>query len=164
MSVKATMDGPVRIRGVGATHSVRSAPALQDQPGYDEVIATLRALADPNRLRILDFLMQGDSCNCELNENLGLPPNLLSHHLRVLREAGLITSRRDAVDGRWIYYSVDRAAIQHWRTWFGWFLDPERVQERALLCGPEGMLAACSPHGEAENSACASPAQGRRCR
>ena len=132
--------------------------------GQEAVIAMLRALADPNRLRIFDFLMQGDSCNCELNENLGLPPNLLSHHLRVLREAGLITSRRDAVDGRWIYYAVNRAAIQHWRTWFSWFLDPERVQERTMLCGPEGLLRAGSQPGEAEGNACASQPHGRRCR
>jgi ArsR family transcriptional regulator len=95
-------------------------------------------LADPNRLRIFKLLMQGDSCNCELNEKLGLPPNLLSHHLRVLREAGLVQSRHDAVDARWIYYTVNKAAAQRWQTWFYELLDPARVQGRACLCGPEG--------------------------
>jgi ArsR family transcriptional regulator len=111
-------------------------------PAPEETVAVLKALADPNRLRIFDLLMQGDSCNCELTEKLGLPPNLLSHHLRVLREAGLIDSRRDAVDGRWIYYSANRNAVSHWRAWFGKFLDPARIQERAVLCGPEGQHAA----------------------
>ena len=96
-----------------------------------------KALADPNRLRILDTLMRGVSCNGELNDELGLPPNLLSHHLRVLRKAGLITSRRDVVDGRWIYYAVDLREIERWRHWFSDFLDPARVQPRCL-CGPEG--------------------------
>lgn len=154
-------DSVIHNRGSSVARDTRT---LDAQPRHDEVIGVLRALADPNRLRIFDFLMQGDSCNCELNENLGLPANLLSHHLRVLREAGLIHSRRDAVDGRWIYYSVDRATIRRWRTWFGWFLDPERVQERAMLCGPEGMLAAGSTEGASRNSECASPAQGRKCR
>jgi ArsR family transcriptional regulator len=154
-------DGMIRGREPRAAHD---AGTLDGQPGHDEVIGVLRALADPNRLRIFDFLMQGDSCNCELNENLGLPANLLSHHLRVLREAGLINSRRDAIDGRWIYYSVDRGAIRRWRTWFGWLLDPERVQERAMLCGPEGMLTAGSPQGALVNSECASPGRERRCR
>jgi ArsR family transcriptional regulator len=99
--------------------------------------AIFKALADPNRLRILDTLMHGVSCNGELNDRLGLPPNLLSHHLRVLRKAGLINSRRDVVDGRWIYYSVDLDEIGRWRHWFGDFLDPARVQPRCL-CGPEG--------------------------
>ena len=99
--------------------------------------ALFKALADPNRLRILDTLMRGVSCNGELNDRLGLPPNLLSHHLGVLRKAGLITSRRDVVDGRWIYYAVDLREIERWRHWFNAFLDPARVQPRCL-CGPEG--------------------------
>jgi ArsR family transcriptional regulator len=108
------------------------------EQSLEEVAAILKSLADPNRLRIFDILMQGDSCNCELNEKLGLPPNLLSHHLRVLREAGLVRSRRDAVDGRWIYYAVNKKVVTHWRAWFNEFLDPARVRERVVLCGPEG--------------------------
>ena len=81
--------------------------------------------------------MKGDSCNCELRDNLGLPPNLLSHHLRVLSEAGLVSSRRDKIDGRWIYYTVDRKAAARWQAWFSEFLDPARIQER-IVCGPEG--------------------------
>ena len=82
-----------------------------DTQTLEEVAAILKALSDQNRLRILDVLMQGISCNGELNDRLGLPPNLLSHHLRVLREAGLVTSRRDVIDGRWIYYEVDKEAV-----------------------------------------------------
>ncbi len=70
----------------------------------DNILARLKALAEANRLRIFDRLMQGDSCNCELGAALDLAPNLLSHHLRVLGTAGLVASRRDRVDGRWIYY------------------------------------------------------------
>jgi ArsR family transcriptional regulator len=110
----------------------------------DEAVVVLQALADANRLRILDLLMQGDSCNCELNERLGLPPNLLSHHLRVLRQAGLVRSRRDTVDGRWIYYVVSKEALASWRGWFQEFLDPARVRERLVLCGPEGQQQAAA--------------------
>ena len=102
-----------------------------------------KALADPNRLRILDTLMQGISCNGELNERLGLPPNLLSHHLGVLKKAGLISSRRDVVDGRWIYYAVNQAVVAEWRSWMSDFLNPARVQPRCL-CGPEGEQGAMS--------------------
>ena len=105
-----------------------------------ELAAILKALSDPNRLRIFSELMNGDSCNGELKEKLELPPNLLSHHLRILNEAGLINSRRDRIDGRWIYYSVDREAAAHWQSWFSQFLDPSRIQERPV-CGPEGQLA-----------------------
>jgi ArsR family transcriptional regulator len=103
-----------------------------------EATAVLKALADPNRLRIFKLLMHGDSCNGELNERLGLPPNLLSHHLRVLREAGLIRSRHDTLDARWIYYSVDKEAAWRWQSWLNELLNPARIQERLCLCGPEG--------------------------
>jgi ArsR family transcriptional regulator len=120
-----------------------------DTQTLEEVAAILKALSDQNRLKILDVLMEGISCNGELNDRLGLPSNLLSHHLRVLREAGLVTSRRDVIDGRWIYYEVDKETVTRWQSWFTDFLNPARLQERPL-CGPEGqelaidgVLAAC---------------------
>lgn len=111
----------------------------QDEAQLAEATAVLKALSEPNRLRILGTLMTGDSCNNELRDMLGLAPNLLSHHLRVLEKAGLVHSRRDRVDGRWIYYSVDRPAAGYWQAWFTHFLDPARIQERPV-CGPEGQL------------------------
>lgn len=110
-----------------------------------EIIMVLKALADPNRLRIFDLLLQGDSCNCELKERLGLASNLLSHHLRTLKEAGLVQDRRDVIDGRWIYYTVNKDAVTRWHAWFNHFLDPSRIQERAVLCGPEGAKQAPLP-------------------
>ena len=102
-----------------------------------EITAVLKTLGEPNRLRIFATLMNGDSCNCELQEMLDLAPNLLSHHLRSLEKAGLVHSRRDTVDGRWIYYSVDRAAASRWHHWFADFFDPMHIHERPV-CGPEG--------------------------
>jgi ArsR family transcriptional regulator len=102
-----------------------------------EATVVFKALSDPNRLRIFAELMSGDSCNCELGDTLGLAPNLLSHHLKVLEKAGLVESRRDVVDGRWIYYSIDPQAASHWQRWFNHFLDPSRIRDRAV-CGPEG--------------------------
>ncbi len=103
-------------------------------------IATIfKALADPNRLLIFSTIMTGDTCNCELKDNLGLAPNLLSHHLKVLEKAGLVNSRRDVVDGRWVYYAVNRENITDWHGWFASFFDPARIQTRRP-CGPEGQL------------------------
>jgi ArsR family transcriptional regulator, arsenate/arsenite/antimonite-responsive transcriptional repressor len=115
-------------------------PSLAAEEDNVEVVAAvLKALGEPNRLRIFAELMKGDTCNAELNGALGLAPNLLSHHLRVLSETGLVTSRRDRVDGRWIYYSVERQAAARWQQWFADFLDPARIRERAV-CGPEGQM------------------------
>lgn len=110
-----------------------------NEPEMNEITAVLKALSDPNRLRIFSELMAGDSCNNELMDKLDLRANLLSHHLKVLSEAGLITSRRDRIDGRWIYYTVDREAADQWHQWFNSFFDPNRIQKR-VVCGPEGQL------------------------
>jgi ArsR family transcriptional regulator len=110
-----------------------------DEHEMKEITAVLKALSDPNRLRIFSELMTGDSCNNELMDKLDLRANLLSHHLKVLSEAGLITSRRDRIDGRWIYYTVDREAAAQWHQWVSNFFDPNRIQER-VVCGPEGQL------------------------
>ena len=56
--------------------------------------ARFNALADPARLAILERLGTGTRCVCELRDDLGLAPNLLSYHLRILREAGLVEGER----------------------------------------------------------------------
>lgn len=98
----------------------------------------LRVLAEPKRLLIFHLLMEGVQCNCELGESLEMAPNLISHHLRVLREAGLIDMERDPVDSRWIYYSVNLQALRELNQAFGLFFDLQRIKPRRLTCGPQG--------------------------
>ena len=98
----------------------------------------LKVLAEPNRLLIFHFLMEGVQCNCELGDGLQMAPNLISHHLRVLREAGLVDVERDAVDARWMYYSINRKALEDLNHAWGTFFDPQRIKPRRLTCGPQG--------------------------
>jgi ArsR family transcriptional regulator len=98
----------------------------------------LKVLAEPNRLLIFHQLMEGLQCNCELGEHLQMAPNLISHHLRVLREAGLIDVERDALDARWIYYSINRQALEVLNQAWDSFFDPLRIKPRRLTCGPQG--------------------------
>ena len=98
----------------------------------------LKVLAEPNRLLIFHFLMEGVQCNCELGEGLQMAPNLISHHLRVLREAGLINVERDAVDARWMYYSINHQALEELNQAWGAFFDLQRIKPRRLTCGPQG--------------------------
>ncbi len=69
----------------------------------------LKALSDNTRLGIVLFLASGDKCVCEIFEELKLPQNLVSHHLGILRQSGLIINRRE---GKWIYYSLNRERIK----------------------------------------------------
>ncbi len=79
----------------------------------------LKVLAEPKRLLIFNLLMEGVQCNCELGDFLEMPPNLISHHLSKLRAAGLVDAERDPVDSRWVYYSVNRAALDELNKAFG---------------------------------------------
>jgi ArsR family transcriptional regulator len=100
----------------------------------------LKVLAEPKRLLILHLLMEGVQCNCELGDALDMPPNLISHHLRILREAGLVDVERDALDARWVYYSINRATLDELNEAFGVFFDPDRIKPRRPTCGPQGAL------------------------
>lgn len=107
-----------------------------DTVNIDELAAQLKVMAEPRRLHILQTLMDGYQCNCELGDVLKMPPNLISHHLRVLREAGLILMERDQQDARWVYYSINVEAMARLSAQFGLFFDPARIKPRRNTCGP----------------------------
>lgn len=86
-----------------------------------DVVETLKALADPTRLRILELLKsRGRSCcdliarnepglcACDIETAVGLSQAAVSHHMGLLRRAGLVDAQKR---GRWVYYSRNEAAI-----------------------------------------------------
>ena len=62
------------------------------------------ALADETRLRIVDLLREGERCVCDLQDWLGMSQSALSFHLKTMKDAGLLTDRRQ---GRWVYYRLN---------------------------------------------------------
>jgi ArsR family transcriptional regulator len=82
-------------------------PADEDRA---RAVAALRfrALGEETRLRILELLVGGEASVTELTAGLGIGQSLMSHHLRILRDAGLVADRRD---GRWIHYSIAEPAL-----------------------------------------------------
>lgn len=77
-----------------------------DDEAATEMAPVMAALADPVRLRIVSMLAaapEGNACGCDLEGPLGLTQPTVSHHLKVLREAGLIEGERR---GRWIHYGI----------------------------------------------------------
>jgi ArsR family transcriptional regulator len=74
-----------------------------------ELVLKCHALADETRFRIVELLMEGERCVCDLMEELQAAQSRLSFHLRTLRDAGLVTDRRD---GRWNYYSLNAEAFE----------------------------------------------------
>lgn len=66
-------------------------------------VSLLAAVADPVRWSVLQRLAEAPSCVCNLQEHVPIAANLLSYHLKVLREAGLVTTSRR---GRWVDYAL----------------------------------------------------------
>jgi ArsR family transcriptional regulator len=85
-------------------------PPLASEPlsraGADEMAVLFKAVADPVRLRLLSLIAchpGGESCVCDLTPAFDMTAPSVSYHLKILREAGLITSERR---GTWVYYRV----------------------------------------------------------
>ena len=76
-----------------------------------EVASMFKALSDPVRLRLLTLIAchdGGEACVCDLIDAFEVSPPTISHHLKVLREAGMVAAERR---GTWIYYRIVPAAI-----------------------------------------------------
>ena len=116
------------------------APVLRDELAKrdaDELASRFRALGDPGRLRLLSFLAAqpgGEACVCHLTEPIGLSQPTVSHHLRVLCEAGLLERERR---GTWMYYR----------------LLPERMAELREALAPPARLPAARPRRAAGRAA-----------
>ena len=74
------------------------------------------ALSDETRLRIIDLLRGGERCVCELTDALDAAQSRLSFHLKVLKDAKLVTDRRE---GRWSYYALDMEAFEQLEEFVG---------------------------------------------
>jgi ArsR family transcriptional regulator len=97
-------------------------PLLQgplDQQEADRLAKALKTIADPARLRLLSLIQaqpDGEACVCHLTEPLGLSQPTVSHHLKVLRTAGLVERERR---GSWAYYRVVPEALDTLREILG---------------------------------------------
>ena len=98
-----------------ATDEACCTPAGPPAFGADEAqqkALVFKALADPNRLRLLSIVKadaSGESCVCDLTEPLELGQPTVSHHLKILVEAGLLHREKR---GTWAYYSLVPGALE----------------------------------------------------
>ena len=70
----------------------------------EEIAAICKAMSDINRLRIIEMLIQGEKCGCNLLDELQVTQPTLSHHMKVLSDCGLVISKKD---GKWQHYSIN---------------------------------------------------------
>ena len=69
-----------------------------------EYLRVFKAIADVNRIRILEILCNGEYCACVLLDDLNISQPTLSHHMKILCDSGIVNSRRE---GKWNYYSIN---------------------------------------------------------
>ncbi len=88
------------------------------RPEAERIAAVARALADPVRVQLVDVLRKhpGKACVCELVPLFDLSQPTVSHHLKVLRDAGIVASEKQ---GLWVYYHVLPEALEELRAWLG---------------------------------------------
>jgi ArsR family transcriptional regulator, arsenate/arsenite/antimonite-responsive transcriptional repressor len=89
-------------------------PTLEPADAH-ELAALFKALADPTRVAIVNRLASAECCVCDLTDAFDLSQPTVSHHLRILREAGLVESERR---GTWAYYRLVPEAIEQLRAVF----------------------------------------------
>ena len=86
--------------------SLKSIPSDEDVKSQAEFF---KAISDPARVKVIYALAKSELCVCELMEIIGMQQTIVSHHLKVLKYAKIISDRKS---GKWIYYSLtDRRAI-----------------------------------------------------
>jgi len=80
---------------------------------YVENATVFKALADTNRLMIVDMLSCGELCACKILEKFNITQPTLSHHMKTLCDCGLVNGRKD---GKWTYYSLNDGAVQDFQS------------------------------------------------
>lgn len=97
----------------------------------EDAARSFHALADETRLQIIDRLRDGEQCVCDLTDLLQTGQSRLSFHLKTLKDAGILTDRRE---GRWVYYSLNLDAIEALEEFIGSIKPKSRGLRVASSC------------------------------
>ena len=82
------------------------------RPSFDAAVSAARALGHPARLRAVAMLRAGELCVCQITEVLKLAPSTVSAHLKELKQAELVSERKN---GRWVYFGLtDNESTHPW--------------------------------------------------
>ena len=82
----------------------------------DQFIGIMESLSDPIRINILELMMRGEICVCDIVKVTGLSQSKISYHIKILKDSGLINDRQE---GRWVYYKLDLEVLSEIKNWMG---------------------------------------------
>ncbi|MDT2735709.1 metalloregulator ArsR/SmtB family transcription factor [Enterococcus pseudoavium] len=95
---------------------------------YEELAGVLKALADPNRLKIIDLLSGGSLCACHLLDHFAFTQPTLSHHMKVLAKAGIVEVTKE---GTWHHYQLTESFVTEFMESIGQlFLAPAQASSK----------------------------------
>ena len=81
-----------------------------------QFVGIMESLSDPIRINILELMMNGEICVCDIVKVTGLSQSKISYHIKILKGSGLITDRQE---GRWGYYKLDLEILSDIQNWMG---------------------------------------------
>ena len=79
-----------------------------------QFVGIMESLSDPIRLNILELMMNGEICVCDIVKVTGLSQSKISYHIKILKDSGLISDRQE---GRWVYYKLDLEVLSEIQNW-----------------------------------------------
>ena len=82
----------------------------------DQFIGIMESLSDPIRINILELMMGGEICVCDIVKVTGLSQSKISYHIKILKDSGLISDRQE---GRWVFYKLDLEVLTDIKNWMG---------------------------------------------
>lgn len=91
---------------------------------YRKVAEMFKAFSDENRIHILKMLSTGEKCACKLLEELNISQPTLSHHMKILCDAGIVTGRRE---GKWMHYAICCEGVKMVRQLMQELLDTKKI-------------------------------------
>ena len=80
----------------------------------EDISKLMVSFSDPFRLEIIDLMMEGEVCVCDIMKSTNLSQSRISYHIKILKEAGLIADRQE---GRWVYYSLNKESLFLIKEW-----------------------------------------------
>ncbi len=99
---------------------------------YTRNVGFFKALADVNRLMIVDMLSCGELCACKILEKFNITQPTLSHHMKILCECGLVVGRKE---GKWTHYSLNERVAEDFKA----FLNTITSKKEDCICNCKGV-------------------------
>ena len=79
-----------------------------------QFVGIMESLSDPIRINILELMMNGEICVCDIVKVTGLSQSKISYHIKILKDSGLVSDRQE---GRWVYYKLDLEVLSDIQNW-----------------------------------------------